>query len=136
MAKSSAKFTIKSEFHIMTTYYKQAEIKASMKKLIDEYLEDCKRCEELSEDFIDLIKHNFLAKYVCYNKNTKTIEIGVEDTSKDDEFYPEIKVYKYPLNSNKKWLERSFKDGKNDLTFYGRLLNRTKTDQEAEVILL
>lgn len=120
----------------MTTYYKQAEIKASMKKLVDGYLEDCKKCEELSQDFIDLIKHNFLAKFVCYNKSTQTIEIGIEKNSKEDDFYPQIMVYKYKLNSNKKWLERSFKEGPNDLAFYGRLLNRSKMSQEAEVILL
>lgn len=120
----------------MTTYYKQAEIKASMKKLVDSYLEECKKCEELSPDFIDLIKYNFLAKFVCYNKSTQTIEIGIEDNSKDDEFYPQIMVYKYKLNSNKKWLDRSFKDGINDMAFYGKLLNRSKMNQEAEVVLI
>ncbi len=119
----------------MTTYYNQSEIKASMKKLIDVYLEECKQCNELSQDCIDLIKHNFLAEYVCYNKATNTIEVGIEENKGDEEFYPEIKVYRYPLNSNKKWLERSFKDGKNDLAFYGRLLNRTITDKEAKVVL-
>jgi len=120
----------------MTTYYKQAEIKASMKKLVDNYLNQCLQCGELCDDFIDLVKHNFLAKYVCYNKNTKTIEIGVEDNSKDDEFYPEIKVYKFPLNKNRKWIERSFRDNMNDLMFYGKLLNRNKMNSEAEVVLI
>lgn len=119
----------------MTTYYNQAEIKASMKKLVDVYLEECRQCKELSKDFIDLIKHNFLAKYVCYNKVNNTIEIGIEENESEDDFYPEIRVYKYPLNSNKKWLERSFKDGKNDLDFYGRLLNRSRTDKETKVVL-
>ncbi|MCM4160945.1 hypothetical protein FHG64_05970 [Antarcticibacterium flavum] len=120
----------------MTTYYKQAEIKASMKRLVDHYLEDCKKCHVLSEDFIALIKHNFLASYVSYNKKTQTIEVGIEEDGKDDDFYPNIKVYKYPLNSNKKWLERSFRNEKNDLAFYGRLLNRTKTTEEAEIVVL
>ena len=99
----------------MTTYYKQAEIKASMKKLVDVY---------------------FLAKFVCYNKSTQTIEIGIEDNSGNDDFYPQINVYKYKLNSNKKWLDRSFKDGLNDLTFYGKLLNRSKMNREADVVLI
>ncbi len=120
----------------MTTYYKQAEIKASMKKLVNGYLDDCIKCEELSPDFIDLLKHNFLAKFVCYNKLAQTIEIGIEDNSKEEDFYPEIMVYKYKLNSNRKWLERSFKDGSNDLAFYGKLLNRSKMNQEAEIVLL
>ena len=120
----------------MTTYYKQAEIKASMKKLDDVYVDNCKKSEVLSPDFIDLIKHNFLAKFVCYNKSTQTIEIGIEDNSGKDDFYPQINVYKYKLNSNKKWLDRSFKDGLNDLTFYGKLLNRSKMNREADVVLI
>lgn len=120
----------------MTTYYKPAEIKASMKKLVDVYLDDCIKCEVPSEDFIDLIKHNFLAKYVCYNHKSKTLEIGIEDNSKDDEFYPEIKVYKFPLNKNRKWIEKSFKDNMNDLMFYGKLLNRNKMNNKAEVVLM
>ena len=120
----------------MTTYYKQAEIKASMKKLVDVYLENCKKSEELSSDFMELIKYNFLAKFVCYNNSTQTIEIGIEDNSGNDEFYPQINVYKYKLNSNKKWLTPSFKDGLNDLTFYGKLLNKSKMNREADVVLI
>ena len=120
----------------MTTYYKQAEIKASMKKLVDVYLADCKKSEVLSPDFIDLLKYNFLAKFVCYNESTQTIEIGIEDNSGNDDFYPQINVYKYKLNSSKKWLKPSFKEGLNDLTFYGKLLNRSKMNREADVVLI
>ncbi|HSP41040.1 MAG TPA: hypothetical protein VLN46_06365 [Gillisia sp.] len=120
----------------MTTYYKQAEIKASMKKLVDSYLNRCLEDGNLCEDLIDLVKHNFLAKYVCYNKNSKTIEIGIEDNTKEDDFYPEIQVYKFPLNKNRKWIERSFKDSMNDLMFYGKLLNRNNMNKEAEVVLI
>ncbi len=120
----------------MTTYYKQAEIKASMKKLVDSYLNQCLEEGELCEDFIDLVKHNFLAKYVCYNKNTKTIEIGIEENKEEDDFYPQIQVYKFPLNKNRKWIERSFKDNLNDLIFYGKLLNRNNMIKEAEVVLI
>lgn len=120
----------------MTTYYKHAEIKASMKKLVDGFLNQCLTDGKLSEDFIDLVKHNFLAKYVCYNKNTKSIEIGIEDNSQDDDFYPEIQVFKFPLNKNRKWIERSFKDNMNDLMFYGKLLNRSNMNKEAEVVLI
>lgn len=120
----------------MTTYYNQEEIKSSMKKLVKEFLDVCKECEELPEDFVDLVKHNFLAKFVCYNNKTKNIEIGVEDFSKDS-LYPEIKVYKFPILSNKKWVENSFRTGRNDLDFYGRLLNRKKlNNHNAEVIVM
>lgn len=120
----------------MTTYYNQQELKASMKSLVQEFLSECKRCEELPEDFVDLIKHNFLAKFVCYNNKTKNIEIGVEDFS-EESLYPNIKIYKFPINSNKKWVEKSFKDGRNDLDFYGRLLNKKKSaNRDAEVVVM
>lgn len=120
----------------MTTYYRPTEIKASIKTLVEVYLAECKKSESLSRDFTDLLKHNFQAKFVSYNKSNQTVEIGIEDTAAEEDFYPQILVYKYTLNSTKKWLDGSFKDGLNDLAFYGKLLNRSKMNQEAEVILI
>lgn len=120
----------------MTTYYNQEEIRSSMKKLVKEYLEVCRECEALPEDFVDLLKHNFLAKFVCYNSETKTIEIGVEDTAASS-LYPEIKIYRFPVQTKKNWLEKSFRSGKNDLDFYGRLLNKRKlNNNKAEVVVM
>ena len=48
----------------MTTYYNQEEIRIAMKGLAKNCLKDCLRDNEPSEDFITLIKHNFLAKFV------------------------------------------------------------------------
>lgn len=96
-----------------------------MKKLVKGYISECKECEELPEDFVDLIKHNFLAKFVCYNNKTGNIEIGVEDFT-EESLYPKIKIYKFSISSNKKWVEKSFRTEKCDLDFYGRLLNRKK----------
>ncbi len=121
---------------VMTTYYNKNEILLTMRTLIKGYLKESLSSKKLSEDFIELIKHNFLAKFVCYNKSNQTIEIGIEDNSGEDDFYPKILVYKHKLNSRNKWLDGSFKDGLNDLTFYGKLLNRSKMNQEAEVILI
>lgn len=121
---------------IMTTYYNQQELKSSMKRLIKECLTECRECEELPENFVDLIKHNFLAKFVCYNKKTQEIEIGVEDFS-EESLYPQIKIYKFPITANKKWVEKSLKDGRNDLDFYGRLLNKKKlANRDAEVVVM
>lgn len=119
---------------IMTTYYKQTEIKAAIDSLVDDCLMECKRCEELPEGFVELIKHNFLAKYVCYDKDTKTIEIGVEDNSRDA-LYPSIKVHKYSLNA-RSWVRDSFRNDKNDLQFYGQLINRNRSSKDAEVVLM
>lgn len=45
-------------------------------------------------------------------------------------------MYKFPLNKNRKWIERSFKDNINDLMFYGKLLNRNNMNNEADVVLI
>lgn len=121
---------------IMTTYYNQDEIQASMKKLVKEYIQECKKCAELPEDFVDLIKHNFLAKFVCYNEKTENIEIGVEDFS-EESLYPKIKIHKFSISSKKKWVEKSFRTERNDFDFYGRLLNRKKlNNRDADVIVM
>lgn len=119
----------------MTAYYNQTEIIAAMNQLVSDYLNECRQCEELPEGFVELIKHNFLAKFVCFNRDTKSIEIGVEESS-PDALYPEIKVYKYPLNSNRRWVEKSFKSGKNDLAFYGRLLNKKQSYNDVDVVVM
>ena len=119
----------------MTTYYYREEIRTGMKVLVDEYLKDCTNGKQLSEDFTDLIKHNFLAKFVCYDKTNNTMEIGVENFSSNSS-YPEIKIYTYPLNSKNDWLDNSYKTGKNDFAFYGRLLNRKKDNQKNSKIVI
>ena len=119
----------------MTAYYKQTEIIAAMNQLVKDYMKECKECNELPEGFVELLKHNFLAKYVCFNEATQSIEIGVEDTSSDG-LYPEIKSYKFPLNSKKRWIEKSFKTGKNDLAFYGKLLNRKQSYNDVDVVVI
>lgn len=80
----------------MTTYNKPVEIKRSMQNLIDAHLDDCNDCDELFPNFRDLIKHNFLGKSVCCNKLNQIIEIGIEDNTGDEDFYPQILV----LNTN------------------------------------
>jgi len=107
-----------------------------MKGLAKNCLKDCLRDNEPSEDFITLIKHNFLAKFVYYNKSDKSVEIGVEESSVSST-YPEIKVFVYNLTSGIDWLEKSFKTGKTNLEFYGKLLNKRRAFlKNAEVIIV
>jgi len=124
----------------MVAYYNQKEIKNAIKDLMQDYLKTCTSCEELPEDFIDLIKHNFLAKYVSYNAVTNSIEIGIEDANEPSSLtaYPQIKVYTYPISDKKnKWLDKSFKKSKPDLAFYGRLLNRRSSIyKRADVVVM
>lgn len=110
----------------MTTYYNQEEIRIAMNGLAKNCLKDCLRDNKPSEDFIKLIKHNFLAKFVYYNKLDRSVEIGVEQSSVSST-YPEIKVFVFNLTSGIDWLEKSFKTGKTNLEFYGRLLNRRRS---------
>lgn len=122
----------------MTSYYNKLEIETAMKHVVAEYLKECIECEELSEDFVDLIKYNFLAKYVSLDKTKRIIEIGIEDTSTPISHYPVIKIFSFPLDEfENKWLDRSFKNEREDLTFYGKLLNRKKYNhRNMEVVVL
>lgn len=120
----------------MTTYYNQEEIRIAMKKLAKNCLMDCLRDNKPSEDFINLIKHNFLAKFVYYNKLDRSVEIGVEESSVNST-YPEIKVFVYNLSSGIDWLNESFRTGKSNFAFYGRLLNQGRSlSKNAEVVII
>ncbi|TVZ27317.1 hypothetical protein JM83_2353 [Gillisia sp. Hel_I_86] len=122
----------------MTTYFNKSEIENSIKDLATIQLKECVECEKLSEDFIDLIKYNFSAKYVSFDTSKKLIEIGVEDTEGKTSHYPVINVLSYPVSESKnKWLDNSFKNKMNDLVFYGRLINRKKySHRNAEVVVM
>lgn len=118
----------------MAAYVNRAELKAELKSLVRQFVEESVNCEELTPDFIDLIKHNFRAKFVYYNKKKKMIEIGVNE-SKTPSLYPEIKVYSFPVQKADKWLKGTYKDHPMDLDFYGRLINKKRSYSNSEVIL-
>jgi hypothetical protein len=122
----------------MTTYFNKSEIETSIKTIASDYLKDCMNWDKIPEDFVDLIKYNFSAKYVSFNNRDKQIEIGVEDANIQSSFYPVINVVSYPVTeTDNKWLEESFKNKMNDLVFYGRLINRKKYNHKnAKVIVM
>lgn len=122
----------------MTTYYSKSEIQAKLKSLVEKYVKNCIEGDKLSDDFMDLLKHNFLAKYVSYNINKRTIEIGIEDVNSYASTYPVINVMSFPVSvTGNSWLEKSFRNQMNDLIFYGNLLNRSKYNQEnSEVVII
>lgn len=119
----------------MASYLSTNEIRVSLKQLVKQYVNECETRQELSEEFISLIKHNFIAKYVYLNKPKKQIEIGI-DESESPETYPEIKVYKFPIDKATKWLDKSFRDQQSDLEFYGRLLNRNEILNSSDVVIM
>ena len=122
----------------MTTYFNKSEIETSIKTIASDYLKDCINCDKISEDFMDLIKYNFSAKYVSFNNKNQQIEIGIEDSKIHSTHYPVINILSYPISGkDNKWLEKSFKNQINDLVFYGRLINRKKySHKNAEVIVM
>lgn len=119
----------------MTSYLRTEEIKTSLRVLVNQYIEECRNCDKIPQDFIDLLRHNFLAKFVFYNKNDKTIEIGINKGS-SPEGYPNIKVFSFPVNKAVEWLDESFKSETNDLEFYGKLLNRNEIISSSELVLI
>ncbi len=109
----------------MAAYFNTSQLRRSMQDLVKEYIAECKECEELSQDCRDLIKHNFLAEFVVYNKEEKTIEVGI-DASKDIDAYPEIKIYTIQIDEAEQKIAHSFRKNHEDLEFYGQLLGRKK----------
>ncbi|MDN3596731.1 hypothetical protein [Zunongwangia endophytica] len=118
----------------MASYLRTEEVKTSLRVLVNQYIEECKNCEVIPQDFIDLLRHNFLAKFVFYNKADKKIEIGINQGS-EPSGYPNIKVFSFPVNDTD-WLDKSFKSDKNDLEFYGKLLNRNEVISSSELVLI
>lgn len=84
-------------------------------------IEECKECDELPPALEELIKHNFQASFVCYDKKTNSIEVGVEEVEAVNS-YPEITIHKFSLEEAISQLKRTFKSSDQDLRFYGKLL--------------
>ncbi|APG60235.1 hypothetical protein [Christiangramia salexigens] len=119
----------------MAAYFNSNQLRNSIQELVRNYISECKECDKLSQDCIDLIRHNFLAEFVVYNKEDKTIEVGM---SKTDEFdrYPEIEIYTFPLDETVKKVDHSFKNNHEDLEFYGRLLGRQQVIGSNSVVVM
>ncbi|WP_051205513.1 hypothetical protein [Salinimicrobium xinjiangense] len=105
----------------MTSYQSRSEIQEQLKKLLPYQIEECKTCDELPKALKDLIQHNFQASFVCYDKKSNTIEVGVEDQNEKD-IYPQITVHKFRLEEAVSKLSRTFRKEDADLKFYGKIL--------------
>ena len=119
----------------MAAYFNSNQLRTSLQELVKMYISECKECETLSQDCIDLLKHNFLADFAVYNKAENIIEIGISKTDKFDG-YPEIEVYKFPLEDIGKKVDYSFKNNNEDLEFYGKLIGRKKGIGTNSVVLM
>jgi len=120
----------------MTAYLTEHEIKEGLQSLVKKHLEDCENCHQLSDDFVELIRHTLKAKYAHYNKETQTIEVGVKQEN-ENSFYKDIKTDSYSLKQAEEELGKVFKNFENqDLQFYGKLINGTRNNPASKVIVI
>lgn len=119
----------------MAAYLNSEEVQASLNSLVKRYVEESISKGELPRDFVELIKHNFFAKYAYYNVKEKTIEIGVNENKGPVSPYPPLTVYSYPIDDTK-WLLNSFKPGAFHLEFYGKLLSRGTGPGRSRIVVL
>ena len=120
----------------MISYQSRNQIQNELQKLLPYQIEECKECDELPPALEELIKHNFQATFVCYDKRTNTIEVGVEEEEAINS-YPEITVHKFRLEEAVSHLGKTFRNSDPDLEFYGRLLaGHGRTGQVDEVVLV
>jgi|SRR5690606_2415533 len=119
----------------MATYLKEDEIKTLLKGLIDRYVEESRGTGILLPDFVELIKHNFYAKYVYYDSKSETVEIGINESKVRTPGYPDIKVYHYEIAEAKNWLGKNFRNTTFDLEFYAKLIGKEQ-DADSEIIVI
>jgi len=119
----------------MAAYFNSNQLRSSLQQLANMYVRECEECETLSQDCMDLLKHNFLAEYVSYNKADDTIEIGM-NKSEDFGGYPDIEIYTFPLKDIGKKVDHSFKNNHEDLEFYGKLIGRRRGIGSNSIVLM
>ena len=120
----------------MTSYQSRKQIKTLLEEMIPAQVSECERCDKLPQPLVDLIMHNFRAKYVCYNKDNNTVEVGIEE-QESALHYPKITSQTFKLEEAVSWLGKSFKTEEQDLRFYARLIaSEGYTNTIDEVILV
>lgn len=119
----------------MISYQSKNDIQNQVRNLLPYQVEECRKCDELPKALSELIKHNYQAAFVCYDKKSNCIEIGVEE-EEDVTAYPEIKVHRIPLEKAVSQLGKSLRNSDPDLKFYGRLLAGYGTANKVEDVVL
>ena len=119
----------------MTLYKNKNQIQNELGQMLPSQIEECKECDELPPTLHELIMHNFQAKFVCYDKKTNTIEVGVEQQESENA-YPQITVHKFRLEDTLKQLKMTFRTHDQDLKFYGKLLAGTVSDRQVDDVVL
>ena len=119
----------------MISYQSKNDIQNQLLNFLPHQIEECRECDELPQALEELIKHNYQATFVCYDKKSNCIEVGVE---KEEEItaYPEITVHKIPLEKAVSQLGKSLRSSEQDLKFYGRLLAGGSANRVDDVVLV
>lgn len=119
----------------MVSYQSKHDIQNQVRNLLPYQIKECRECDELPQALEELIKHNYQAAFVCYDKKSGCIEVGVE---KEEEItaYPEIMVHKIPLEKAVSQLSKSLRTSDLDLKFYGRLLAGGSANKVDDVVLV
>ena len=120
---------------VMTSYQSRNQIRTELQRMLPYQIEECREGDELPSALHDLIKHNFQASFVCYNKRKNTIEVGVEDQENENS-YPKITVHTFGLDEAVSKLNKSFRSSDLDLKFYGKLLAGGSVNKIDEVVLV
>lgn len=111
----------------MASYLTSEEIKATIGNMVSEHLNACQKNECLSDDFVELIKHQFKAKYAFYNADEKTIEVGIKKYGADS-LYRTIEDFSFSIHEVKNKFQTSLQDKEADLAFYGKFLKGNQGD--------
>lgn len=119
----------------MTTYQSRSQIHNELRQMLPHQIEECKECDEMPKTLAQLIKHNFQAKFVCYDKKKKMIEVGVEESETTDS-YPEINVLKFRLEELGTQIGKTFRNNDHDLKFYGKILAGHGSVSEIDDVVL
>ncbi|MFD2516504.1 hypothetical protein [Salinimicrobium flavum] len=119
----------------MTSYQSRNQIHSELQRMLPHQIEECMECDELPQTLHQLIMHNFQARFVCYDKKTGTIEVGVEDQEAIDS-YPKITVQKFKLGETVSQLSRTFRKSDQDLKFYGKLLAGNNSAAKIDDVVL
>lgn len=119
----------------MTSYQSKNAIHRKLGEMIPQQVNECKECDELPPSLEQLILHNFQAKFVCYNKKSATIEVGVEEQVAIDT-YPKIKTHTFRLEEAVSWLGKSFRSDEFDLKFYAKIIAQNGTSQKIDDVVL
>ena len=119
----------------MTSYQSKELIHEKLGEMIPEKVAECQKCDELPPTLEELILHNFQAKFVCYNKKSGTVEVGIEEQEAADT-YPKIKTRTFRLEQAVSWLGKTFRKEEQDLKFYARLIAQNGTSRPIDEVVL